>query len=46
MWHTAYQMPNRKRNNKYKLDYKNVDLYIEEFINRYKQGSEIYGKEE
>ena len=46
IWHTAYPMPRRRdsngkvikneRNRIYGLDNANVDLYIEEFVNRYK----------
>jgi hypothetical protein len=37
VWHPAYPMPKLKRNNTYKLNDLNVDLYMEEFINRCKK---------
>ncbi len=35
VWHTAYGMTKRKRNHIYNLKDSNVDLYMEEFVERY-----------
>lgn len=41
VWHTAYGMSYRRRNHKYKLKDSNVDLYMEEFVDRYNKQLKI-----